>query len=73
MRTEKFNKCYLILKSSAGVGAVTFMKRVNQIEENQLLLLGHCCYKLHTVRGVIQNILDWCRHLYSSCGSAKHW
>jgi hypothetical protein len=25
------------------------------------------------VRGGIQNIPDWCRHLYSSCGSAKHW
>jgi hypothetical protein len=24
------------------------------------------------VRGCIQNIPDWCRHLYSSCGSAKH-
>jgi hypothetical protein len=24
------------------------------------------------VRGGIQNIPDWCRHLYSSCGSAKH-
>jgi hypothetical protein len=23
------------------------------------------------VRGGIQNIPDWCRHLYSSCGSAK--
>jgi hypothetical protein len=23
------------------------------------------------VRGYIQNILDWCHHLYSSCGSAK--
>jgi hypothetical protein len=26
----------------------------------------------HIIRGYIQNILDWCRHLYSSCGSAKH-
>jgi hypothetical protein len=24
------------------------------------------------VRRYIQNIPDWCRHLYSSCGSAKH-
>jgi hypothetical protein len=24
------------------------------------------------VRGGIKNIPDWCRHLYSSCGSAKH-
>jgi hypothetical protein len=24
------------------------------------------------VQGRIQNIPDWCRHLYSSCGSAKH-
>jgi hypothetical protein len=24
------------------------------------------------LRGCIQNITDWCRHLYSSCGSAKH-
>jgi hypothetical protein len=24
------------------------------------------------IRGGIQNIPDWCRHLYSSCGSAKH-
>jgi hypothetical protein len=24
------------------------------------------------VRGCIQNIPDWCHHLYSSCGSAKH-
>jgi hypothetical protein len=24
------------------------------------------------IRGVIQNIPDWCRHLYSSCGSANH-
>ena len=23
-------------------------------------------------RGTIQNIPDWCRHVYSSCGSAKH-
>jgi hypothetical protein len=25
-----------------------------------------------SIRGAIQNILDWCCHLYSSCGSAKH-
>jgi hypothetical protein len=25
-----------------------------------------------SLRGGIQNILNWCRHLYSSCGSAKH-
>jgi hypothetical protein len=31
--TEKFNTCDLILKSSAWVGAVPFMKRENQIEE----------------------------------------
>jgi len=37
------------LKSSAWVGAVPFMKRVNQIEEENQLLLEHCCYKLHTV------------------------
>jgi hypothetical protein len=24
------------------------------------------------IRGYIQNIPDWCCHLYSSCGSAKH-
>jgi hypothetical protein len=24
------------------------------------------------IRGGIQNIPDWCRHLLSSCGSAKH-
>jgi hypothetical protein len=24
------------------------------------------------IRGGIQNFLDWCRHLYRSCGSAKH-
>jgi hypothetical protein len=24
------------------------------------------------VRGYTQNIPDWCRHLYSSCGNAKH-
>jgi len=24
------------------------------------------------VRGWIQNFQDWCRHLYSSCVSAKH-
>jgi hypothetical protein len=24
------------------------------------------------IRGGIQNIPDWCRHLYSSCGSAMH-
>jgi hypothetical protein len=24
------------------------------------------------IRGSIQNIPDWCRHLYSSCGSTKH-
>jgi hypothetical protein len=23
-------------------------------------------------RGSIQNIQDWCRHLYISCSSAKH-
>jgi hypothetical protein len=27
---------------------------------------------LYVVRGGTQNILDWCRHLYSSSGSAKH-
>jgi hypothetical protein len=26
-----------------------------------------------TIRGGIQNFPDWCRHLYSSCGSEKHW
>jgi hypothetical protein len=26
----------------------------------------------HVLRGDIQNISDWCRHLYSSCGSSKH-
>jgi hypothetical protein len=31
-KTEKFNKCDLIWKSSVWVGAVPFMKRVNQIE-----------------------------------------
>jgi hypothetical protein len=30
--TEIFNKCDLFLKSSAWVGAILFMKRVNQIE-----------------------------------------
>jgi hypothetical protein len=25
-----------------------------------------------TLRGYVQNIPDWCRHLYSSCDSAKH-
>jgi hypothetical protein len=25
-----------------------------------------------TVRGWMQNFPDWCRHLYSSCSSAKH-
>jgi hypothetical protein len=30
-----------------------------------------CCL-LQYVRGGIQNIPDLCRHLYSSCGSAKH-
>ena len=24
------------------------------------------------IHGLIQNFPDWCRHLYSSCGSAKH-
>jgi hypothetical protein len=24
------------------------------------------------IRGGIQNISDWCRHLYSNCGSVKH-
>ena len=24
------------------------------------------------IRGGIQNFLDWCRHLYSSCGSGRH-
>jgi hypothetical protein len=29
--------------------------------------------RLHTLQtGGIQNIPDWCRYLYSSCGSAKH-
>jgi len=32
-KTEKFHKCDLILKYSAWVGIVPFMKRVNQIEE----------------------------------------
>jgi hypothetical protein len=26
---------------------------------------------LPSIRGSIQNIVVWCRHLYSSCGSAK--
>jgi hypothetical protein len=26
-----------------------------------------------SIRGGIQNFPDWCRHLYSSCGSAKYW
>jgi hypothetical protein len=26
----------------------------------------------YSIRGGIENILDWCRHLYRSCGSAKH-
>ena len=26
-----------------------------------------------SIRGGIQNFPDWCHHLYSSCGSAKHW
>ena len=25
-----------------------------------------------SLHGLIQNFPDWCRHLYSSCGSAKH-
>jgi hypothetical protein len=25
-----------------------------------------------SIRGGIQNILDWFQHLYNSCGSAKH-
>jgi hypothetical protein len=25
------------------------------------------------LQGGSQNILDWCRHLYGSCGSTKHW
>jgi hypothetical protein len=27
---------------------------------------------MYNKRGSIQNVLDWCRHLYNSCGSAKH-
>jgi len=30
--------------------------------------IWQCC-NLH---GLIQNFPDWCRHLYNSCGSAKH-
>jgi hypothetical protein len=33
----------------------------------------HCRFDAaFNVRCGIQNIPDWCRHLYSSCGSAKH-
>jgi hypothetical protein len=28
--------------------------------------------RYHCIRGYIQNIPGWCRHLYSSCGSVKH-
>jgi hypothetical protein len=28
---------------------------------------------VHYIHGLIQNFPDWCRHLHSSCVSAKHW
>jgi hypothetical protein len=31
-----------------------------------------CRLRCQCVRGGIQDIPDWCCHLYSSCGSAKH-
>jgi hypothetical protein len=33
----------------------------------------YCLWSYVHIRGGIQNFMDWCRHLYSSCGSAKHW
>jgi hypothetical protein len=39
------------------------------LQSNIVLRSRNHCFN---VRGGIQNIPDWCRHLYSSCGSAKH-
>jgi hypothetical protein len=40
---------------------------------NRDLLLSFYVALRLSVRGGIQNIPDFCSHLYSSCGSAKHW
>jgi hypothetical protein len=42
---------------------VKFKCKCNKLQRALLDIL--CCG--------IKNILDWCCHLYSSCGSAKHW
>ena len=39
---------------------------------NSLYLLTCLVSYLTSVRGWIQNFPDWCRHLHSSCVSAKH-
>jgi hypothetical protein len=40
--------------------------------DKTLTLVLWCVSQCFQVRSGIQYIPDWCRHLYSSCGSAKH-
>jgi hypothetical protein len=40
------------------------LKLIKNITSDSLLSMEYTA--------IIQNILDWCCHLYSSCGSAKH-
>jgi hypothetical protein len=59
-------------------GAITQVAGMSCCERWSLNLragVGLTCiytYVWHYIRGSIQNIPDWCRHLYSSCGSTKN-
>jgi hypothetical protein len=60
---EKF---HLTAGKFVPVSNVTMMN----VSMNCVLMYVH--YICMHIRGSIQNISEWCLHLYSSCGSAKH-
>jgi hypothetical protein len=57
-------------------GSVSMRKKMNGLNVCSswtLLCSNAITFLLCYVRGCIQHIPDWCRHLYSGYGSAKHW
>jgi hypothetical protein len=50
---------YALERAATGTGNLIMLSTINTAAIRSLL-------------AYIQNIPDWCRHLYSSCGSAKH-
>jgi hypothetical protein len=72
----KFAACMAHSSISLSHSSITFLYHI-PLSHFSITFLYHILsysfgYIFSTARGYIQNILDWCRHLYSSCGSAKN-